>query len=135
MTEQDETIGPTFNQFRTPVVPKGPTGDLSALKGSRGMQAAKRLFAQDGQTIEGTRLETPLSLGTPIFEVKPSSVSTPEVSKKEPPVAKPQDTASEPKLVKPDSQVILGNTHVDSYQTLLANDRMAKPVIKAWSDD
>lgn len=125
MSNRKDFIGPTIGKRKTVSVPEGPVADLLTAKTTKGMAAAKRLLSgEPPEKVEGTPVKSPLQLGPPIKLDESQKVQKPKEPQKQKPVA--------PDGVNPN--VLLGNTHVGSYQTLLANDKLAKPVIKAWKE-
>lgn len=119
-------IGPTIKQRKTVILPEGPTADLSP-KATQGMLAAKGLVGGEDVELEGKPVEKPLQMqmGPPIPNFKPKPRKTPEGFK---------SNISETEK-KVGQRAMLGNTHIGSYQTLLANDRMEKPIMNGWSDE
>lgn len=62
----------------------------------------------------------------------------PTLPPKQPAPPPPQSQNSVPAApVKPevDPRLAMGQPHVSSYQSLLSNDKLAKPTIKAWGAD
>ena len=123
MAHRKDYIGPTIGKHKTIVVPEGPVAELNN-KTTKGMAAAKRLMSGEEPKVEGTPVKSPLRMGPPV-KLPP---------RKEAPAPAPQAPVekSAPEPVDPD--VMLRTSHVTSYQTLLANDKMAKPPLKAWQD-
>jgi len=122
-------IGPTINKRKLGVVPEGPVAEFSN-KGSKGMMAAKRLLqGKEEPVVEGTPIPTPLQVGPPALppgriNKKPEKPQQPDKN-----VIKTIDG----KVLTPEQ--VMGNTHIGSIETLLANDRMEKPRVKAWQDE
>lgn len=116
-------IGPTFHKNKKVILPEGPIAELNT-KSAKGMLAAGRLAGGDDSNVEGKLVEKPLQMGPPV-RLPPKKKTTPEGA-----VVADDDGTLPPLPVH-----LLGNTHINSYQTLLANDRMEKPRIKAWQDE
>jgi len=115
-------IGPTIKQNKVVVLPEGPVAEFTT-KANQGMQAARRLTGGEEPKVEGKMLQKPLQMGPPVnLPPKPGA----SAQDYDPRVGR---------LKEPLPTHLLGNTHIDSYQTLLANDRLEKPRIKAWQTD
>ena len=87
--------------------------------------AARKFFRSEEPKVQGTPLQNPLSFGPPTLP--------PGVTKKNP-KEDPVDvrTVEGRKLTR---EQLLGNTHIGSLDTLLANDRMEKPRVQGWSKE
>lgn len=120
-------IGPSIKKTKLGMVPEGPTAEHSH-KLSQGMGAARSLFKKEPVKVEGTKVDTPLPLAPPI-QLPPGTQSSRQAA----PKTKVEVKIKDGKVLDP--QQLMGNSHINSYQTLLANDRMEKPRIKAWTDD
>ncbi|MFA5504926.1 MAG: hypothetical protein WC314_14400 [Vulcanimicrobiota bacterium] len=116
-----DMIGPTFKTHRIHCVPEGPTADLSSAKSSQSMELARKLLGKKEPKVEGTLLKGPLQKSP----VLPPGAPLPR---------KPVPKTPRPEL-SVDPQAVVGMTHIDSYQTLMKNDRMEKPMVKGWSDE
>lgn len=128
MSKRDKDyIGPSIKKKKLGMVPEGPTAEHSH-KLSQGMGAARSLFNKEPVKLDGTKVETPLPLAPPI-QLPPGTQS----SRKVEPKPKLEVKTKDGKVLDP--QQLMGNSHINSYQTLLANDRMEKPRIKAWTDE
>jgi hypothetical protein len=110
---------PLRKQRRIHCVPEGPTAELSGAKSTECVNLAKKLFDSEEKKVEGTLMKAPLQQ-TPFLP--PGA-----------PVPKPQPKRG-PNL-NVDPQAVVGMTHIDSYQTLMRNDRMEKPMVKGWQDE
>lgn len=125
MENRKDYIGPTFHKHQKIVLPEGPSADLNA-RTSASLQAAKtKLMGSSASSIEGKRLEKPLQMGPllPNFKPQPRLDAKGELKTNISEVEK-----------QVGSSAMLGNTHINSYQTLLKNDRLEKPRVKAWQD-
>jgi hypothetical protein len=100
-------------------VPEGPIADITQAKSTEGVNLAKKLLTGDDKKVEGTMLKAPLQK-TPVLQ--PGE-----------PIPKPAPKRGPDLSVDP--QAVVGMTHIDSYQTLMRNDRMEKPMVKGWSDE
>ena len=121
-------IGPTISSKKKSVVlPEGPIAEQSN-KPSQGMRAARNLLGKEApKKVDGTPVRAPLPLANQVLPgVKKSPVGSPH------PPGYEGKKSNEPGV---DPTVVVGNSHIDSYQTILKNDRMEKPRIKAWQDD
>ncbi|MCA9781125.1 MAG: hypothetical protein KC800_30605 [Candidatus Eremiobacteraeota bacterium] len=118
-----DLIGPTFkkNQNRVHCVPEGPTAELSSSKPTQSMDMARRLLGGKEPKVEGTLIKGPLQ-------------QTPMLPPGAPLPRKPVPKTPRPEL-SVDPQAVVRMTHIDSYQTLMRNDRMEKPMVKGWSDE
>lgn len=89
------------------------------------MMAAKKFFKGEQPKVEGTPVKTPLPFGPP---------SLPPGATRKDPAQDPVDvrTKEGKKLTR---EQLLGNTHIGSLDSLLANDRMEKPRIQGWSKE
>ena len=118
-----DLIGPTFkkNQNRVHCVPEGPTAELSSSKPTQSMDMARRLLGGKEPKGEGTPIKGPLQ-------------QTPMLPPGAPLPRKPVPKTPRPEL-SVDPQAVVRMTHIDSYQTLMRNDRMEKPMVKGWSDE
>ena len=118
-----DLIGPTFkkNQNRLHCVPEGPTAELSSSKLAQSMELARRILGGKEHQIEGTPIKGPLSQAP----VLPPGAPLPR---------KPVPKKPRPEL-SVDPQAVVKMTHIDSYQTLMRNARMEKPMVKGWSDE
>lgn len=95
-------------------------------RASKGMlQASGRLEKEP--EVEGVQVEAPLRPGPPIRIPKELRLKVEDAKKK-----LREKTQAE---LEVEPNVMLGNTHVGSLDTLLANDRMEKPRITAWQDE
>lgn len=126
VAKRRDYIGPTIKPSKPAVVPEGPSADINT-KGSKGMLAARRLLGHEEPKLEGKPLKTPLPFGPP--SLPPGKLE---------PKAQQQKIDNsirtvEGKVLRPDQ--VMGNTHINSIQALLANDRMEKPRINGWSDE
>ena len=88
---------------------------------------AKRLMGHEEPKIEGTPVKTPLPFGPPAL---PPGKLEPRAKQKQ---IDNSIRTVEGKVLRADQ--VIGNTHIDSIQTLLANDRMEKPRINGWADE
>lgn len=121
-------IGPTISpKKKLGVVPEGPTAEFSS-KPSKGMGAAKNLFKGEPPKLEGTPVAKPLPVGPPT-PLPPGSSKEDAVI----PKVRAEFKTVDGKVLSPEQ--VMGNSHIASYQTLLANDRLEKPRIKAWADE
>lgn len=109
-------------------IPKGPVAKLGP-KSTKAMRAALGLKRDPEDTVEGTRISHPLRTGAPFAHFKPARA--PEAP--EPPVVEQVSKQGSENSVSP--EVMLGNTHIASYQTLVNNDSLSKPAIRAWKND
>lgn len=100
-------------------IPDGPIADISLAKGTEGIAAAKKILGGESPQVEGTRLKAPLQ-STPVL---PPGAPMP----KAPPKRGPD--------LSVDPQAVVRMSHIDSYQTLMRNDRMEKPMVKGWQDE
>lgn len=121
MSRRKDYIGPTIKKHKKVILPEGPVAEFST-KAPKGMLAARRLTGGEDPAVEGKKLEKPLQMG-------------PAVELPAKPGKKNDFDARAGKKLPPLPVHLLGNNHIDSYQTLLANDRMEKPRIKAWTSE
>ena len=120
--EPDDFISPIISKKRRlHCLPEGPIADLNH-QSTKGMAAAKRLLGGEQPKVEGTMMKAPLQQAPML-----------------PPGFKPRAKPEDPKKKRPelsvDPQAVVGMTHIDSYQTLMRNDRMEKPLVKGWQDE
>ncbi len=85
------------------------------------MELARRILGGKETKVEGTPIKGPLSQAP----VLPPGAPLPR---------KPVPKKPRPEL-SVDPQAVVRMTHIDSYQTLMRNDRMEKPMVKGWSDE
>lgn len=84
----------------------------------------RAMGAQVGpQNVGGTPI-TNHPLPSPTLPQKPAAPAPPP-----PPSAPQPPVESKPQA---DPSLALGQPHVTSYQSLVANDKLAKPTIRAW---
>lgn len=125
MANSEDFQDPRRKRHTGPVLPKGPSSSFNT-GATAGMKAAKGQFVRDRDVkVEGTIIEKrpPIApVGIPMLK-KPEEVKI-----------------NSPKPIDPDApmkatpEMLQRKTHVASYQDLLANDKLAKPRIKAWED-
>jgi hypothetical protein len=128
VSSRKDYIGPTIKKRKHYVIPEGPVAELNN-KTTKGMIAAQQILGPEPPKVEGTRVETPLQLGPP-------ALPPGRLNKREEMVRDPEKNlikTIDGKILT--SEQVMGNTHIGSLQTLLSNDRMEKPRVRAWQDE